>query len=99
MRNYVIYSLLVLCFVVEGCTSALYKSGCGHLTGSEVTIPYVGGKANGNAYGCYMAYFGHGKPDFTALQKLTSDYLLVAGKDNTIKTVDGGTVIYSPPVK
>ena len=93
-------SLLIGLVLTTGCASAVYKSGCGHLTGNEVSIPYVGGKATGNVYGCYVAYFGPSKsPDFTPLQKITSDYLLVAGKDNTMKTIDGGTVTYTPPSK
>jgi len=91
----------LICLSLGGCASAVMKSGCGHLTGNEVTIPYVGGKANGNAYGCYMACVGSkcAAPDWNALATLNAAYLNNAAKDNTIKTMDGGTIIYNPPSK
>lgn len=83
-----------------GCASAVLKSGCGHLTGNEVSIPYAGGKANGNAYGCYMSCIGSNckAPDYATLQTLTSDYIKYAAEDNKITTT-GPSIITVTPTK
>lgn len=90
--------ILVLPFLT-GCNTL--KTGCGHVTGTEVTIPYVGGKASGNAYGCYMGCLGFNcpKPSTSDMATIMTNYIKEASKDNTIKTVDGGTITYTPASK
>ncbi len=87
--------------ILSGCSTAVLKTGCGHLTGAEVTIPYVGGKANGNAYGCYMGCIGFNcpKPSTSDMSAIMSVYIANASRDNTIKTNDGGVITYIPPSK
>ena len=87
--------------MLSGCASAVLKSGCGHINGAEVTIPYVGGKANGNAYGCYMGCLGMGckAPDYTALATITTEYIKDASKDNAMTVSGPGTIIYTPTTK
>ena len=91
--------LCALCLAASGCVTI--KSGCGHMNGAEVTIPYVGGKANGNAIGCYMGCLGIScKPaDYTVLQKLTSDYITNQVSDGKMAVSGPGTVTYTPAVK
>lgn len=86
--------------LISGCASAVLKSGCGHINGTHVTIPYVGGTADGNAYGCYMACAGMHctAPDYTALATVTAEYIKDASKDNQI-TTSGPVVITATPVK
>lgn len=91
MRLLIISSLIVL----SGCASGGMKAGCGHVDGNEVTIPYVGGKANGNAYGCYMGCVGKcPMPDYTAMQTLLSQY--IKETSNNITTTVPMTVTLSP---
>lgn len=100
MKNLILIPLLIL---LSGCASAVLKSGCGHINGSHVTIPYVGGSADGNAFGCYMVYgamSGKG-PDAnvlsTNLSTITAEYIKDASKDNQI-TTSGPVVITATPV-
>lgn len=82
-----------------GCT--VLKSGCGHINGAEVTVPYVGGKANGNAYGCYMGCIGINckTPDYDSLANITTEYIKDASKDNAITTSSAGTITFTPVAK
>src|SRR4029077_20272719 len=95
--------IVLLCFGLlfagTGCNTL--KTGWGPVKGLEVTIPYVGGKASGNAYGCYMGCIGFNcpKPSTADMATIMSSYVANASKDNTIKTIDGGTITYTPPVK
>lgn len=95
MRNIIFIIGLV---ILSGCASVGMKSGCGHVTGNGITVPYVGGKADGNAYGCYMTCIGSKCPipDYNSLQKLTSDYLTIAGSDSKIATSGPGTIVFTP---
>lgn len=98
MKNLILFISLIS---LSGCATSVMKSGCGHLTGTGVTVPYVGGKADGNAYGCYMSCLGTkcGTPDYTTLQTLTSDYIKVAGNDEKITTTAPGTITFVPASK
>lgn len=88
--------ILSLC----GCTSTLYKGSCGTLTSNKNTVPYTMGTASGTATGCYMACVGDCKnEDFSPIQKVLTDYIKDAPKENTIQTVDGGLVTYTPSRK
>lgn len=75
-------ALLILSIAFfSGCASVGMNASCGHVTGNEITIPYVGGKAEGNAYACHMGCVGFNcpKPDYIALQTLTSKYIEDSG--------------------
>lgn len=95
----------ILAILSSGCASAVLKSGCGHVNGSHVTIPYVGGTADGNAYGCYMVYSslkGKGPdPDTlsTNLAAITAEYIKDATKDNQITTAGPSVITVSPVTK
>lgn len=93
--------LISTILVIGGCASAGMKSGCGHVTGNGITVPYVGGKADGNAYGCYMTCLGSKcpAPDYEALAKLTSDYLKEAASDSKLTTTGAGTITFTPTSK
>lgn len=93
--------LVIIAVSLSGCAQVM-KSGCGHINGTHVTIPYVGGSADGNAYGCYIGYVGGGKgPDAntlaTNLATITAEYIKDASKDNQI-TTSGPVVITATPV-
>ena len=98
MKNIILF---IMCLCLTGCASTILRASCGHITGAEVTIPYVGGKASGNAYGCTMACVGYDcpKPSTSDMATIMSSYMANASKDNSIKTNDGGTVTYIPPSK
>lgn len=92
-------TLLILSLIgLSGCSGAVMKSGCGHINGGEITVPYVGGKANGNAYGCYMGCIGTNckSPDYDNLTALTVEYMKDASKDNAITTSSPGVVTFTP---
>lgn len=93
-----IISIIFLSFLVSGCASAVMKSGCGHISGAEITVPYVGGKANGNAYGCYMGCVGMSckAPSYSDLSTVTTEYIKDASKDNAINTTSPGTITFTP---
>ena len=95
MKNLVLLLSILLC---SGCASAVMKSGCGHINGSHVTIPYVGGTADGNAYGCYMACAGQrcSSPSYADLATITAEYIKDASKDNAMQTTSAGTIVFTP---
>lgn len=93
-------ALAVACLLASGCTSTLYKGGCGQVNSTKNTVPYTFGTAGGSAEGCYFACIGNCKDEnFTPIQQAVSDYIKNAPKDNTIKTSDGGIVTYTPAIK
>lgn len=94
--------LVTIAVSLSGCASAILKSGCGHINGTHVTIPYAGGSADGNAYGCYELYTGTGKgPDANTISNdlatITAEYIKDASKDNQI-TTSGPVIITATPV-
>jgi hypothetical protein len=91
----------ILALFLSGCASAVMRSGCGHITGAHVTIPYVGGDANGNAYGCSMGCLGMNckAPDYTALATITTEYIKDASKDNSITTTGASLITVTPVSK
>jgi hypothetical protein len=93
--------LIPLLFLITGCTSAVLKSGCGHINGTHVTIPYVGGTADGNAYGCYMGCIGPNckAPDYAALATIMAEYVKDASSNNQITTTGPAVVTVTPIVK
>lgn len=92
--------ILVGVLLLSGCTSTIYKGGCGVVQSAKNTLPYTMGTAGGTAEGCYFACLGNCRnQDFTAIKEAVSDYIKNAPKDNVIKTSDGGVVTYIPPSK
>ena len=73
MKNYLILCVLLL----TGCASAGMNSMCGHINGTGVTIPYVGGRADGQAVYCHVGCFGMNCPkaNYADLTQMTSDYI------------------------
>lgn len=100
MRNLITTLLLLFpMLAISGCGPEIYKGGCGNLSSTKNTVPYTFGTADGNAYGCYMAYLGRSKnPNYEPLKQMMTAYFNTAAKSNTLTTADGGTVVYVPPV-
>lgn len=94
MKKILLLGAIVLS--LTGCNTL--KIGCGHITGTEVTIPYAGGKANGNAYGCYSLSFNlwGSKPTPPDMTAITTEYIKDASKDNTIAATGPGTITFTP---
>jgi hypothetical protein len=88
--------ILVIGFIVSGCASVGMNSMCGHVQGNEVTIPYVGGKADGDVIACHIGCFGMNcpKPDYAALATITAAY---SQQQNGKMSIPGpGTLTYTP---
>lgn len=88
--------LICLIPFLTGCASAGLNSLCGHVQGNQVTIPYVGGKADGDVIACHIGCFGMNcpKPDYAAIATLTNSYIL---QQNNKLTVPGpGTITFTP---
>lgn len=96
MRNYILINLALTCLLISGCASAGLNSTCAHISGSEMTVPYIGGKGNADVYACHMSCIGENCPalDYALLQKLTSDYL--AQTSGKIVTSGPGTINFTP---
>lgn len=69
--------LIPVLLLFTGCASAGLNAACGHINGTNLSYPYVGGKGDANVYACHMGCMGMScpKPDYTTLQALTSDYV------------------------
>lgn len=92
MKTLIIIGLIFL----SGCASAGMNSSCGRITGNQITIPYVGGKADGNVYACHIGCFGMNcpKPDYGSLTTLTSEY--IKSTSSSLTTTVPMTVTLSP---
>lgn len=79
-----------------GCASSGMNSTCAHISGAEMTVPYIGGKGNADVYACHMGCVGTKcpVPDYALLQTLTSDYLKNTG--GKITTSGPGTITFTP---
>jgi hypothetical protein len=88
--------LLLSLLFLGGCASAGMNSMCGHIQGNQVTIPYVGGRADGDVVACHMGCFGIGcpKPNYDDLKAITEAY---TQQQNEKMSVPGpGTITYTP---
>ena len=91
MRILLVIGLLAL----TGCASSGMNSTCAHIEGSEMTVPYIGGKGNADVYACHMGCIGNcPKPDYVSLQTLTSDYLKNSG--GKLETTGPGVITFTP---
>ena len=91
--------LLLSVLIFSGCASSGMNSICASVTGSEMTVPYIGGKGNADIKMCHMGCVGMKcpEPDYTVLQTLTSDYIKTTG--NKISTSGPGTITFTPESK
>lgn len=93
MRNY-----LILCiFLLSGCASSGSNGFCGRVTGMELTVPYIGGKANIDGYACHVGCVGTCTADnYTALSTVMKDYANSQTTNGKIMTTGPGTVVFTP---
>lgn len=95
----VVIFILVLPMLTS-CASGGMNSTCAHISGSEMTVPYIGGKGNADVYACHMGYIGFAKgpqPSYSDLEKLTEEYLKNTGEK--ISTTGPGTITFTPTAK
>lgn len=90
------FILIVLCFLTAGCASSGLNGFCGRVSGTGLTVPYVGGKADGNVYVCHVGCTGFTcpKPDIDAFTAVMSKYM--EGQGDKITTSMPGTVTFTP---
>jgi hypothetical protein len=71
---------------------------CGRITGQEMTVPYIGGKANADGYVCHVGCAGMNcpKPDYTALTDVMESYAKMNTTDGKITVTGPGTVSFTP---
>ena len=83
---------------MTGCASAGMNGICGRITGQEITIPYVGGKANVDGYICHVGCVGLncGKPDYATLESVMNHYADMQSTSGKITTIGPGTVTFTP---
>lgn len=88
--------LIIVGALLSGCASGGMNSTCAHISGSEMTVPYIGGKGNADVYACHMGCIGMKcpVPDYASLQTLTSDYLKTTSGKMT--TIGPGTITFTP---
>lgn len=88
--------IILICFGLSGCASTGLNSTCAHVNGSEMTVPYIGGKGNADVYACHMSCLGSKCPipDYASLEKLTEEYLNSTG--GKITTSGPGTITFTP---
>lgn len=94
-------NLLWILFLVPltGCASGGMNSTCAHISGAEMTVPYIGGKGNADVYACHMGCVGSKcpPPDYAALKELTTTYLNSTG--GKIATSGPGVITFTPSAK
>jgi len=90
--------LLLSLLLLSGCSSAGMNGLCGRITGTELTVPYVGGKANVDGYVCHVGCMGLtcGKPDYTVLESVMNHYADSQTTSGKITTIGPGTVTFTP---
>lgn len=91
--------LLIPILLLTGCASGGMNSECAHVSGAEMTVPYIGGKGNADVYACHMGCVGIKcpEPDYSSLATLTSNYLKATGEK--ITTNGPGTITFTPSIK
>lgn len=93
-------AVLLLCFgliLFSGCASTGLV--CGRLTGNQVTIPYVGGKADGDAVICRATCVGNNcsLPSTTQLANIMEGYMQT--QHNQLTIPGAGTITFTPSSK
>ena len=90
---------LLLCVVLlSGCASAGMNGICGRITGTELTVPYVGGKANVDGYVCHVGCVGlHcGVPDYSVLESVMNHYADSQSTSGKLFVSGPGSVSFTP---
>ena len=67
MRILLIIALLAL----TGCASGGYNESCGQIVANG---SYATATGSGAGYACHAGYVGFGKPDYTAITTLSTNY-------------------------
>ena len=90
--------LILLCCLFTGCASAGMNGFCGRITGSELTVPYIGGKTNADGYICHVGCVGMNcpKPDYDAITSIMTSYLKAQTTDGKLTVTGPGTVSFTP---
>lgn len=90
--------LLLSLLLLSGCASAGMNGLCGRITGTELTVPYVGGKANVDGYACHVGCVGLNcpKPDYDAITSIMTSYLKEQTTDGKLTVTGPGTVQFVP---
>lgn len=88
--------LLPILFIFTGCASSGMLATCAHVSGSEMTVPYIGGKGSADAYVCHINCIGKKcpVPDYNAITQLTMEYLKNTG--GKLTTSGPGTITFTP---
>lgn len=96
LTNLLILSALAIFSV--GCASAGINGMCGRITGQEMTVPYVSGKANVDGYACHVGCVGLGcpKPSYDAIVSVMDAYSKMETTQGKIMTTGPGTVVFTP---
>lgn len=92
MRKLLLLSVMLL----SGCASAGLNSDCAHVNGKGAYGPVS--QANADVYLCHMGCFGMScpKPDYQAIDQLTSDYLKSVQTEGKITTTGPGIITFTP---
>ncbi len=68
MRNYLLICVVLL---MSGCASGGYNESCGQIVANG---SYATATGSGSGYHCHAGYVGFGKPDYTAITALSTNY-------------------------
>lgn len=91
------YLLIIAALALSGCASSGSNGFCGRISGMELTVPYVGGKANVDGYACHVGCIGHCTADnYTALANVMKSYADSQTTQGKIMTTGPGTVVFTP---
>lgn len=93
------YKILMplLLLSLSGCASAGSNGFCGRVTGMELTVPYIGGKANVDGYACHVGCIGKCTSDnYVTLAQVMKDYSDSQTTNGKIMTTSPGTVTFTP---
>lgn len=90
--------LIPFLFLFVGCASSGVNGLCGRVTGTEVSIPYVGGKANVDGYACHVGCVGMScsKPDYGVLESVMNHYADTQSTLGKLSVPGPGTITYTP---
>ena len=95
MRN---LHIIALCCILSGCASVGMNGICGRISGTELTVPYVGGKANVDGYICHVGCVGINcaKPDYAVLESVMNHYADSQTTLGKLTTTGPGTISFTP---
>lgn len=98
MRNVFKMYLILSISLLSGCASAGMNGMCGRITGQELSVPYVGGKANVDGFVCHVGCVGFkcANPDYTVMESVMNHYADAMSTSGKIMTQGPGTVTFTP---